>query len=196
MRYLLILIFSLYILQSQYAFGQSSKSDSKMLERALDYFAGGKYHEALLLLKKLDDKYSLNPRFKAYLGVCYFHEFDYEKVCQYLDDTTIEQLNVYSPAERSVYYNIAAESYFMLDEYTKAIPLYEKKLLVCSNEEKGDIYYRLGFCYMFSNRWQCASEYFESAAIYYTSFNDGQKTTRMAQIEKMIKGCDEKAGEQ
>ena len=116
MRYLLILIFSLLTLQSHYAVGQSNKSDSKILERALDYFAGEKYHEALLLLKKLDEKYNLNPRFKAYLGVCYFHEFDYEKACSYLDET-INQLDVYSPAERSVYYNVAAESHFMLNEY-------------------------------------------------------------------------------
>lgn len=40
MRYLLILIFSLLTLQSHYAVGQSNKSDSKILERALDYFAG------------------------------------------------------------------------------------------------------------------------------------------------------------
>lgn len=193
MRYLLILIFSLLTLQSHYAVGQSNKSDSKILERALDYFAGEKYHEALLLLRKLDEKYNLNPRFKAYLGVCYFHEFDYEKACSYLDET-INQLDVYSPAERSVYYNVAAESHFMLNEYEKAIPLYEKKLLVCRNEEKGDIYYRLGFCYMFNSKWECASEYFKSAMSYYTTFNAGQKTTRMAQLDKMIKGCEENAG--
>lgn len=146
-----------------------------------------------MLLKKLDEKYNLNPRFKAYLGVCYFHEFDYEKACSYLDET-INQLDVYSPAERSVYYNVAAESHFMLNEYEKAIPLYEKKLLVCCNEEKGDIYYRLGFCYMFNSKWECAAEYFKSAMSYYSTFNAGQKTTRMAQLDKMIKGCEENAG--
>lgn len=29
---------------------------------------------------------------------------------------------------------------------------------------------------------------------YYTTFNAGQKTTRMAQLDKMIKGCEEYAG--
>lgn len=195
MRYLLILIFSLITLQNYSVVGQNSQTDTKMLERALDYFASEKYHEALLLLKKLNEKYNLNPRFKAYLGVCYFHEFEYEKACQCLDET-IDKLNVYSPAERSVYYNVAAESHFMLNEYEKAIPLYEKKLLVCSNQEKGDIYYRLGFCYMFINKWQCASEYFTSAMNYYAAFNAGQKTTRIAQLERMIKGCEKKSGKQ
>lgn len=196
MRFLALLIFSLLTLQSHgIAYSQGGNNDSEMLERALDYFAGEKYHEALLLLNRLDKKYDLNPRFRAYIGVCYFHEADYKEACRYLDDT-MSRLEVYSPGERSVYYNVAAESHFMLNEYEKAIPLYEKKLLVCSNAEKGDIYYRLGFCYMFLSKWQCAAEYFTSAMSYYSAFNAGQKSARIEQLERMIKGCEEKAGEQ
>ena len=129
MRFLALLIFSLLTLQSHgIAYSQGGNNDSEMLERALDYFAGEKYHEALLLLNRLDKKYNLNPRFRAYIGVCYFHEADYKEACRYLDDT-MSRLEVYSPGERSVYYNVAAESHFMLNEYEKAIPLYEKKLL-------------------------------------------------------------------
>lgn len=191
MRYSLIIIFSFFIFQGHCGIKQNSISDSKLLERALDYFSGEKYHEALLLLKKLDDRYNLNPRFKAYIGVCYYHEFDYENACLYLVET-INQLDIYSPSERSVYYNVVAESYFMLNEYAKAIPFYEKKLLVCKKEERGDIYYRLGFCYMFNNKWELAIEYFKSSLIYYNIYNVERKGNRIPQLERMIKGCEEK----
>ena len=186
MRYILIIVFSFIILEGNCVIGQGHKSDSKLLERALDYFASGKYHEALLLFKKIDEKYNLNPRFKAYIGVCYYHEYDYENACLYLGET-IDQLNIYSPNERSVYYNVIAESYFMLNDYTKAIPFYEKKLLVCQKEERGDIYYRLGFCYMFNNKWECANEYFKSSLTYYYIYNANLKGDRIAQLKRMIK---------
>ena len=77
---------------------------------------------------------------------------------------------MYIRLQREVSIIMCAESHFMLNEYEKAIPLYEKKLLVCCNEEKGDIYYRLGFCYMFNSKWECAAEYFKSAMSYYIHF--------------------------
>ena len=101
--------------------------DSRKLGMAIDYFGGGKYHEALVLFVKLDKKYKLNPRFKAYIGICYYHEWEYDKACEYLDEA-IPHLDVYSPAERNVYYNAAAESHFLINEFDKAIPLYEKQL--------------------------------------------------------------------
>lgn len=169
---------------------QTSFPDSKQLGKALDYFMGGKYHEALILMNKLDKAYNLNPRFKAYIGICHYHEWDYEQACRYLNDA-MPQLEVYAPQERSVYYNIAAESHFMLEEYEKAIPLYEKRLLVCRDNEKGDAFYRLGFCYMFRQKWECAAEFFKSALLYYTKFMTPDSTSRIVQLERMIKGCEE-----
>lgn len=193
MKYFLILIFSLFTLNAYCGrIEQNSKSDAKLLERALDYLASEKYHEALLILIKLDKKYNLNPRFKAYIGVCYFYEFDYEKACAYLDGT-INQLNVYSPTEQCVYYNVAAESHFMLNNYIKAIPYYEKKLLVCKKDEKGDTYYKLGFCHMFTKKWKCAIEYFKSALIYYNIYHTNYSKSRIMQLKRMIKGCEEKS---
>lgn len=165
--------------------------DSRKLGMAIDYFGGGKYHESLVLFVKLDKKYKLNPRFKAYIGICYYHEWEYGKACEYLDEA-IPHLDVYSPAERNVYYNAAAESHFLINEYDKAIPLYERQLLVCHNNEKGDIFYRLGFCHMFLNNWLNASDYFKSALSYYDRYPANGKSARIIQIKNMIKGCDDK----
>ena len=41
---------------------QIKRDDTEKLERAIGYFQGGKYHEALLLLEDLNKKYALNPR--------------------------------------------------------------------------------------------------------------------------------------
>ena len=113
-------------------------TDTQKLGMALDYFTGGKYHEALMMFVKLDKSYKLNPRFKAYIGVCYFHEWEYEQACRYFD-AAIPYLDAYAPAERSVYYGMAAESHFNLQEYDKAVPLYERKILVCNINERAGV---------------------------------------------------------
>lgn len=191
----LVCIFLLIFALAVNASAQGKGEDSRKLGIALDYFAGGKYHEALMLLSQLDKKYALNPRFKAYIGVCYYHEWEYEKACKYLDEAT-PQLDAYAPHERSIYYNCAAESHFMLQEYAKAIPYYERQLLVCYDNERAEAYYRLGFCYMFAEQWQQAIDYFESAQTYFSKFLLPDKDARMAQIANMIKGCKDKLEEQ
>lgn len=177
------------------ASAQNGGEDSRKLSIALDYFAGGKYHEALMLLSKLDKKYELNPRFKAYIGVCYYHEWEYEKACKYLD-AVMPRLDAYAPHERSIYYNCAAESHFMLQQYAKAIPYYELQLLVCYENERAEAYYRLGFCYMFAEQWQQAIDYFESSQAYFSKYILPDKEARMAQISNMINGCKEKMEEE
>ena len=163
--------------------------DTQKLGMALDYLTACKYHEALVILAKLDKKYRLNPRFKAYIGICHYHEWNYEEACRYLDEA-IPELDAFSPSERSVYYSAAAESHFELAEYNKAIPLYERLLLVCRNNEKGDALFRLGFCYMFKEDWTNASGYFRSALAYYTHFPRTDRASRISQLENMIKGCE------
>ena len=54
-------------------------ASSQLLTRAIEYFQSGKYHEALLLFQRLDNKYKLNARFQGYIGVCYFYDGDYKK---------------------------------------------------------------------------------------------------------------------
>ena len=58
---------------------ENRPSDSELLGKAIDYFQSGKFHEALLLFEKLDQKYKLNPRFRAFIGVCYFYDWNDEK---------------------------------------------------------------------------------------------------------------------
>ncbi len=137
-------------------------SDKDRLNMALEYFQSEKYHEALLLFQKLDQEYLLNQRYKAYIGVCYYHLWKYEQACLYLD-SVMPSITVFAPHEQSVYYYANAESHFQ---------------------------FRLGFCYLFRKDWENALEYFESARSYYQhyGYKPGLKY-RMTQIENMINGC-------
>lgn len=185
----IILLLLMAVISPAAANAQEGMTDKDKLSVALDYFAGGKYREALNLLVKLDRKYSLNPRFKAYIGVCYYYEWEYESACKYLDPQ-LEKLEIYAPHERSVYYYSAAESHFQLQQYAKAIPLYEKLLNVCYNKEKGDAFFRLGFCYLQQEDWQNSLDSLSSALNYYETFGyPDNKQARVVQIKKMIDGC-------
>ncbi len=163
--------------------------DREQLQIALDYFASGKYSEALSLLVKLDKKYSLNPRFKAYIGLCYYHQWEYDKACASIDPY-IDKLEAYAPHERSVYYFTSAESHFFLGEYAKAVPLYEKMLLVCYDKEKGDAFFRLAYCYMDAQEWATATDMLDSALAYYERFGYPEnREARVEQIKRMAEGC-------
>lgn len=169
---------------------QNNMADKEKLGIALDYFGSGKYREALNILSRLDKKYKLNPRFKAYIGVCYYYEWNYEMTCKYIDPY-IEDLKIYAPHERSIYYFAAAESHFYLGEYIKAVPLYEKMLTVCYDKEKGDSYFRIAFCNMKNKEWQNALDNLNSSLLYYERFGyPKNKQARIIQIQKMIKGCE------
>ena len=174
---------------------QHKSQDTDKLGKAIEYFAGGKYHEALILFVDIDKRYELNPRFKGYIGICYYHEWEYEKACKYLDKA-LPQLEVYAPRERNVYYGAAAESHFMLGQYDEAIPIYEKQLLVCHGNEKGDVLYHLGLCHMFKERWQCAADYLSSAIAYYEKYKSTASHSRLVQTEKMLNGCKKEIEEQ
>lgn len=163
-------------------------NDSEMLGKAIDYFQSGKFHEALLLFDKLDKRYKLNPRFRAFLAVCYYYDWNDEKTCEYLD-SLIPQLEPFAPHERSIYYYINAESHFNLGQYEKAIGYYEQMVNVCYNNEKSDAFYRLGYCHLFNKDTLTAYDYFNSALAYYQQFRNFESDKpRIAQIEKMIKG--------
>ena len=186
-----IVIIALSFLFSFTAQGQTADKmpDKDQLAVALDYFGSGKYREALNILSRLDKKYKLNPRFKAYIGLCHYYEWNYRTACNYLD-SCMNDIEVYAPHERSVYYFADAESHFILGEYDKCIPLYEKQLTVCYNKEKGDVFFRLGFCYMNKGEWQNALDNLNSSLLHYEQFGYPQnKQARVIQLQKMIKGC-------
>jgi len=170
--------------------------DSEQLGMALEYFNSGKYHEALLKFERLEKQYRLNPRFHAYMGVCYYYEWQYDKAVRQLEEA-IPQLTAFAPHERSFYYFAAAESYFNLGKYGKAVPLYEAMINLCYEQEKGDALYRLGFCYLMTGKEKEALDYFESALAYYKRYRNSQDLqARQAQLEHMIKGLRERVPEE
>lgn len=188
----LVFVFSLFALSMQAQSSRPKSHDSEQLGKAIDYFNSGKYHEALLIFEDLDARYSLNSRFRAYMGLCYYYEWDYEKACEYLNGVMAD-LDVYSPHERSIYYFTAAESHFNIGRYAEAIPLYERQINVCYDNEKADAFYRIGFCRMFLRDWLNARDAFVSALAYYERFLNNETTaSRMAQLRNMIKGIDAK----
>lgn len=125
------------------------KADAELLARALDYFASEKFHECLVLLQPLNRRYKLNPRYRAYLAVCLYYEWEYDEAVKLFDEV-IPLLQGVAPHELSLYYWMDAESYFALQQYDRALPLYEKMLPLCRDNEKPDAYYRLGFCHLFA----------------------------------------------
>lgn len=167
--------------------GRSQQKDSDRLGMAIEYFQSGKYSEALVLFSKLEIEHKLNPRFKAYIGVCHYYEWSYDKAAEYLEEA-IPLLEKFSPQERSFYCYACAESLFNLGEYTKARPYYEQMLTLCHDNEKPDAYYRLGFIYMFQENWISALDNFQSALVYYRQYRQDEKA-RIAQIRNMINGC-------
>lgn len=125
------------------------KEDAEQLARALDYFASEKFHECLVLLQPLNRRYKLNPRYRAYLAVCLYYEWEYAEAIRLFDEV-IPLLQGVAPHELSLYYWMDAESNFALQQYARALPLYEKMLPLCRDNEKPDAYYRLGFCHLFA----------------------------------------------
>lgn len=125
------------------------KADAELLARALDYFASEKFHECLVLLQPLNRRYKLNPRYRAYLAVCLYYEWEYAEAIRLFDEV-LPLLQGVAPHELSLYYWMDAESYFALQQYDRALPLYEKMLPICWENEKPDAYYRLGFCHLFA----------------------------------------------
>ena len=164
------------------------KADAEQLARALDYFSSEKFHECLVLLQPLNRRYKLNPRYRAYLAVCLYYEWEYDESVKLFDEV-IPLLQGVAPHELSLYYWMDAESYFALQQYDRALPLYEKMLPLCRDNEKPDAYYRLGFCHLFAAERKKAKECFELSLEGYLKYrNTPNEKARIAQIRHMIGG--------
>lgn len=172
------------------------KADAEQLARALDYFSSEKFHECLVLLQPLNRRYKLNPRYRAYLAVCLYYEWEYDEAVKLFDEV-IPLLQGVAPHELSLYYWMDAESYFALQQYDRALPLYGKMLPLCRDNEKPDAYYRLGFCHLFAAESSEASnverkkakECFELSLEGYLKYrNTPNEQARIAQIRHMIGG--------
>ena len=167
-------------------------SDPERLGMALEYFTSRKYSEALLIFIDLDNHYKLNPRFHAYMGMCYYYEWDYEKACEFIDNS-MPELGGLAPHERSLYHYISGESHFNLQQYNVAIPQYKAMLPLCYEKEKAQVYYRLGMCYMLMEDWQAALDNYQLSLLYYGKYPDlKDSVARMAQLQRMVKGCQDR----
>lgn len=164
------------------------KADAELLARALDYFSSEKFHECLILLQPLNRRYKLNPRYRAYLAVCLYYEWEYAEAIRLFDEV-LPQLQGLAPHELSLYYWMDAESYFALQQYDRALPLYEKMLPLCRDNEKPDAYYRMGFCHLFAEERKKAKECFELSLEGYLKYrNTPNEKARIAQIRHMLGG--------
>ncbi len=181
---------ALLLLLTAHIGAKAQPSDSERLGMAIDYFQNGKYHESMLILEKLNKQYRLNPRFQAYLGVCYYYEWDYRHATECLD-LAIPKLANFSPHERSFYLFANAESLFNLQQYDKSLANYTQMLDLCHDNEKGDAYYKIGLIHTFREEWIDALDNLQSAWYYYTHFTPDKKA-RIAQIRNMIQGCCDK----
>lgn len=169
-------------------FPQSKEADTEALGRALEYFQSQKYHEALLIFQRLDQSYKLNARYKAYIGLCYYYDWDYKKATEYFD-TFLPKLSMLAPKERALYYYADGESHFQLGHYDQAIVLFQSALTLCHDRDKGDSWFRIGFCYYFLQQPALAQGCFLVAEYYYATFrNSPDLQARRQQMAHMMRG--------
>lgn len=169
-------------------FPQGKKADTEALGRALEYFQSQKYHEALLIFQRLDQSYKLNARYKAYIGLCYYYDWDYKKATEYFD-TFLPKLDMLAPEERALYYYADGESHFQLSHYDQAIVLFQSALALCHDRDKGDSWFRIGFCYYFLQQPALAQGCFLVAEYYYATFrNSPDLQARRQQMAHMMRG--------
>lgn len=169
-------------------FPQGKKADTEALGRALEYFQSQKYHEALLIFQRLDQSYKLNARYKAYIGLCYYYDWDYKKATEYFD-TFLPKLDMLAPEERALYYYADGESHFQLGHYDQAILLFLSALTLCHDRDKGDSWFRIGFCYYFLQQPALAQGCFLVAEYYYATFrNSPDLQARRQQMAHMMRG--------
>lgn len=169
-------------------FPQGKEADTEALGRALEYFQSQKYHEALLIFQRLDQSYKLNARYKAYIGLCYYYDWDYKKATEYFD-TFLPKLSMLAPEERALYYYADGESHFQLGHYDQAILLFQSALTLCHDRDKGDSWFRIGFCYYFLQQPALAQGCFLVAEYYYATFRDSPDLqARRQQMAHMMRG--------
>lgn len=169
-------------------FPQGKEADTEALGRALEYFQSQKYHEALLIFQRLDQSYKLNARYKAYIGLCYYYDWDYKKATEYFD-TFLPKLDMLAPEERALYYYADGESHFQLGHYDQAILLFQSALTLCHDRDKGDSWFRIGFCYYFLQQPALAQGCFLVAEYYYATFrNSPDLQARRQQMAHMMRG--------
>lgn len=191
-RITLLLILTLSFLLPAHSLSQNEpgkKQDTELLGKAVEYFQGGKYHECIITFEKLKKHYKLTPRFKAYLGMCYYKEQKYAEAIDNLKEG-IPELSAYSPKEQSVYIYSCAESLFHLKRYKESIEYYEKVLPLTEGNDKGDVLFHTAFAYYLQEDHNSAIPFFKQALQLYTSHThpgDDLHIARKKQVETMLR---------
>ena len=166
--------------------------DSDRLGMAINYFQDQQYHECLLILADLDKTYKLNPRFRAYLAVCHYYEWNFAEASK-IFVAVLPQLQGLAPHEQSFYLFATAESLFYQDKFAEARPYYQQMMPFCYPNERGDAYYKIAFCLIREENYVEAYIALNQALTYYQQYRNTQDTQpRIRQIENMLYGCAEK----
>lgn len=156
----------------------------------MEYMQSNKFHEALIILSQLDKKHRLSPRLKAYIGLCYYYEQDYDMTCKTMDSLVV-LLDAFAPQERSLYNYCTAESHFNLGEYKEAISYYEAMLTLCHNNERADALFHLAFCYLnMDDKEQALHKFQESLTCYEKYGYPKERSARIIELKNIIKGLD------
>lgn len=166
---------------------KAQDSDKDLLGKAIEYFAGQKYHEALLCFLQLEKTHKLNARMLAYKGLCLFKEKEYEDAAIAFE-ASVPQLVQYSPHEQAVYYYSWGECYFQTYYYTAAVRALKKALEVCEPEDKAEILYRLGFSEMLLGNKEDAAEWLQQALDSYpVAIMDQSTIAHREQAKRMLR---------
>lgn len=166
------------------------KQDAELLGRAMEYYQSGKYHESILAFEKLQKRYRLTARFKAFLGMSYYRERRYEEAVENLKQG-IPELKAFSPKEQAVYTYSCAESLFHLERYQEAIDYYNMALPMTECKDQGDVLYHTAFSYFKIEKYEDALNNFQSSMLLYEKYatnpEDSIHKARMAQIKNMVR---------
>lgn len=119
------------------------------------------------------------------MGVCYYYDHEY-RLCDSIISSVSDKLEVFAPHERSVYYYCAAVSSLETGKLKQAINYFEKTLLLCYDNEKGNILGHIAKCYLGLDKVDVAQEYLLSAKAYINSYG-GEWT--MQKLEREIRSC-------
>lgn len=168
----------------------------ELLTKATEYFQGGKYHEAIINFEKLQQDYTLTPRYLAYLGFAYYKESNYEDAAKTLfpllrDTTSQSTLTALSPKEQAIYLYACGESLFHIGNYTTSLDIHTRMLPLVSGCDKGDVLFHIGMAHYMQGNYADAIPPLEEALSLYkthTTAGDDLHKARLNQIDKMLPG--------
>ena len=168
----------------------------ELLTKATEYFQGGKYHEAIINFEKLQQDYTLTPRYLAYLGFAYYKEGDYEDAAKTLypllrDTTSQSTLTALSPKEQAIYLYACGESLFHIGNYTSSLDIHTQMLPLVSGCDKGDVLFHIGMAHYMQGNYADAIPPLEEALSLYkthTTAGDNLHKARLNQIDTMLPG--------